>query len=111
MNIEIIRGNKIIAEFMGDINLTKVKDDRIVPYDINYNILWDNLIPVVERIEGFNIDLNISVVIKNNKCEIYRHKNSPYEYCIIVLESESKIKATWLAVIEFIKWYNQNNNQ
>lgn len=121
MTPEIQEGNKLIAEFMGieeivpcvevdkQYQLIKMKDGGVWTWDeFEYHTSWDWLIPIVEKIENEPID--ISVVIKKNKCGIYLYKNTPNEKCLSIWEASSKIGAVWLAVIDFIKWYNKNNH-
>jgi hypothetical protein len=106
-------GNKLIAEFDGwTIEAGMEKESK--PFynkginmfhvdNLQYHTSWDWLMLVVDKIEG--LDLRISVVIKENKCGIYRHKGSPYEYQITKYEAATKIAATYLAIIEFINWH------
>ena len=113
--------NKLIAKFMGyDIN--RIVDE--LPVDINgnytthnnkyvyapslqYNSSWDWLMSVVEKIEYE-----------------YMYSVSPtWEHCVIInagdnkdrlyieTEGRSKKEATYKAVVEFIKWYNKQQNK
>jgi len=96
---------------MGEVNLTKVKDDKLVPYDKAYNNIWGNLMPVVEKIEAmaFDIYTGFSVGIRRKYCIIYCHHKSMQDGCIYQTHygfvPDSKIHATWLAVVSFIQWY------
>lgn len=110
---EIIKNNKLIAEFMGyvfidEYSFKTIKDGRV--YDrglLNYCSSWDELMSVVEKIESV-LDTGFNVVIKNDKCRIYRHKGSQYEQVITKLyEGGSKIESTYLAVVEFINYFNE----
>lgn len=87
--------------------------DELEPVFIapKYHLDWSELMPVVEKIEGKEIDLVISVVIKNNQCGIYRYKGSDYEKNISRIKAASKIEATWEAIVEFIKWYNNHKQE
>lgn len=98
--------NLLISDFMNVVEFVKYGFDKKGNSFLNYDTSWKSLMLVVEKIESQEIDLNISVVIKNNKCGIYRHKNTPYEILLFLRESKNKIEATWLAVVEFIKWHN-----
>ncbi len=113
---EISEGNKLIAEFMG-YEFTQTPDCGILggnkftklpkksnepPFTVyhgwcppNYNSSWDWLMPVVEKIE---ID-RCKFSIEKNKCKIW---------AVGTFESDTTIKATWIAVIKFIEWYNGN---
>lgn len=112
---EIIEGEILISEFDGWIkhngrywhkerNITTYYD----PVDFQYHSDWSRLMPVVEKIEAIHqvfsngyINVRISqgyIQIEGAGKKIF--KNTSIE--------GSKIKALWLAVIEFIQWYNQN---
>lgn len=82
--------------------------DSYLMFDRN----WEWLMFVVDKIE-VGLDLVFNVVIKNDKCRIYRYKGSPYEVVVTKLYEGDKFTSTYLAVIEFIKWYNvwANENQ
>jgi len=96
-------GNKLIGDFMG-------KDFKD-PLNYMYNKSWDWLMPVVEKIEDFEIDeiKAVAVDIESNECEIkdYRQFNLSFAY----YEGETKIEAVWQCVIQFIQWYNQQNQK
>ena len=86
---------------------------KIMPFDYDWN--W--LMPVVEKIEkmGYSVD-NRATFNYNN----FNNSDTPIvEYICIISNSnivansrdyyptkESKILATWFAVVEFIKWHN-----
>ena len=76
-------GNKIIAEFTGN----AFADD----WHLKYHSSWDWLMPVVE------------------KCKTVKLKKYDYDWWLIHSPLINvQIKSTWLAVIEFINWYNNN---
>lgn len=59
---------------------------------LKYHSSWDWLMPVVEKIENtFNVDSAILT-----KSTVFNNQ---------VIVASSKIEATYLAVIEFIKWH------
>lgn len=96
---EIIEGNKLIAEFMR------------IPYQsgeyhlyTDYHNSWNNLMPVVEKIEKQKEPLCYIEIIGHN-CDIHFYGNSEE---LVTITSDSKISSVWLAVVEFIKWYNDN---
>jgi len=116
---EIIEGNTLIAEFMGG----KVVDSIFIcnestetyaekflhRYNIAlalYDSSWDWLMPVVEKIN----DLGFRTEIHNNSTLIFHDVkldeiiNPPYGYG----EQDKWIDITWKAVVDFIKWYNEN---
>lgn len=120
---EIIEGNKLIAEFDGwkrvgsasssedlkDIpfykkfdNNGKVIHDGIYHHP-TYHDNWSTLMPVVEKIGKLTVDNKfVEVELKTN------------DTCVISIEDvyfeeeaeDTLIKATWQAVVDFIKWYN-----
>jgi hypothetical protein len=88
--------NKLIAEFMGIIypklnNVIVINNEVIKEDDLKYNSSWDWLMPVVTKcldiyhIEQMNDDLNFKFY-----------------------DSIGDIKKTYKAVVEFIKFYNEN---
>lgn len=107
---EILKGNKLIAEFMGN-KFTHCSSIKCVKYHSS----WDWLMPVVEKIETFPF---ITTIITSG-CRISMWEESvPYEWINVDFEDiysfggkyyvRTKIEATWLTVVEFIKWYNKN---
>ena len=47
--------NKLIAEFMGDLKIANDEDKRdYLEYCVHYDISWDWLMPVVDKIEQVN---------------------------------------------------------
>lgn len=90
-----------------------------------YHSSWDWLMPVVEKIEEttFKGLQNEYVPFTDNPFTIcFNYKSAKitidndfklhliHGYGLIFKEhfAETKIQAGWLAVVEFIKWYNQN---
>lgn len=113
MTEEEITGNKLIAEFMQmSINL----DNKIFIWnerrcvDMLYHSSYDWLMPVVEKIEK-GLSEEFRVVILEEDCTIWQ-KTTNQSLMIEFTEVTaavccvSKIEATWLTVVEFIKWYN-----
>ena len=112
---EIIEGNKLIAKFMGakwydnymgdspcwkggDKEMRYLLDNTT---HLDFDSSWDWLMFVVVKIESL---ANV-VTIEGNMCIIndYKYAN---EYAHQASDN-SKIEATWLAVIKFINYYNQ----
>lgn len=136
---EIEEGDKLITEFMGEVILAansetiprssyvkefkkfsicsdfcdevnKNAKKKYFPIhhrgEMEYHSSWDWLMPVVEKIETMNAE----VTIRLDSCSIKQSFKQPKVFAISRL-SESKIEARWLAIIEFIKWYNQNKSK
>lgn len=121
-NKEILEEKRIIAEFveLHEIMLeNEIKYDggdiceklkvRIDPFKIltlsqlKFDTSWDWLMPVVEKIE----DLMYLVEIKSENVIITHN----YKAVVIidgVRKGFNKKQATFKAVVEFIKWYNEN---
>lgn len=87
---EIIEGNKLIAEFMGEhtwTNLTTLKQEYNGNYQ--YHSSWDWLMPVVQKI--YFDDLASS--------QMWDYISSTFR--------RPNIESVWLIVVEFIKFFNQ----
>lgn len=110
---EIIEGNKLIAEFMGEKNIRIHEsnvwmDENPVTHNppnsvhARYDTSWDWLMPVVEKIES--LDDGYEVIIRRTSCSIMYDQETKVSlvYC------PNKMLSVWSAVIKFIKWYNQN---
>jgi hypothetical protein len=112
---EIIEGNKLIAEFMGfefggvafltphkKILANGDESSLYFPEDLKFHSSWDWLIPVVEKIEkeGFIF------YIKENESSIENHWDNALIKSFGDYVAPTKIQACYMAVINFIKWYN-----
>jgi len=116
---EIITRNKLIAEFMGgcytDVFHAAPKDIPVFAIyartvnELKYDSSWDWLMPVVEKIEDTTCHeyYFYQITIWKNCCKI-SDGNNGYEINS-TFHPESKIKAVWSAVVEFIKWYNKQS--
>ena len=87
---EILEGNKLIAEF--------IKSKQIVTGWMKYNVNWNQLMLVVERIES----LKHTVYIHSNNCIIYEKVGKNHGW-FIDNYADTKIEATWISCVEFIK--------
>ena len=116
-DINILEGNKLIAEFMG----LEIITDGISWFDTNYKSLgnydssWNLMMSVVEKIE--NLEVNSVQVVDEFRIEpnqvVVRGWITPKHKFYRVYEIEKmssifKLKAVWFVVVEFIKWYNLN---
>lgn len=73
----------------------------------NYNSDWQELMPVVEKIEStisFLGSSTYTVYIRGKVCRIH----DGYEI-MFKRKWDSKIEATFWCVVEFIKWYNKRS--
>ena len=113
-----MKDNKLIAEFMGmtygDTNDDSViiqmtsQGNEVVPIEsMKYHISWDWLMPVVEKIECTktddedNSDSFFNVMIEVFECNI-----NGRDICICE-NGNTKLEATYRAVVEFIKDINK----
>ena len=126
---ELLENNKLIAEFMrliirdeeGNLPVSSqqhklfIKEewdklDVCSPYSpngVDYHASWDYLMLVVDRIEG---------VVDEHGCAKY---NVRIEQCwvdiidnhtsdeIVTVDGDNRREATYKAVVEFIKWHNE----
>ena len=69
-------------------------------YALKFHSSWEWLMPVVEKIES----LGYGVTIYRKGC----HINDIGLLGVNGFNHKSKIEQTWLAVVEFIKWYNNH---
>lgn len=107
--------NEIIAEFMGfsktgtfyetkGIRHDKYKSDMFgytYAEEWAFDSKWDWLMRVVDKIES----LGYAVKIKRKDCEVDGYPQDRY----YDLQIDSlKIKSVYKAVVQFIKWYNEN---
>ena len=111
--------NELIAGFMGfDIEdhttfvKSSIKDPIIRTLvskhisELQYHESWDWLMPVVEKIEAIE---GIRFIIEKNRVLICSY--GPEYFWNSGTTYDSKITTTYNAVVEFIKWYNENNKQ
>lgn len=75
--------------------------------DMKFHKSWDWLMPVVEKIEDY--DIIASFQIEHPTIFIWSSsENSTFEDIEVNTFGKTKIEAVYTAVIEFIKWYNKN---
>ena len=108
--MKTIENNKLIAEFLGYIDNGCSEDGFLIHpitnYDVEISSLkyhedWNWLMEVVEKIES----LGYRIEIVKHICRIYLSNKET----IIISENTPKIEAVYNAVVEFIKWYNNQN--
>lgn len=106
---EIKDGNILIANFMGfpatreELTLSGKRKFKIVDRKLEYHTSWNWLMDVVEKIEGYD---DHRVTIFRRCCdieEVYSTEDSIVE----ITAQETKIEATWMAIVKFIKWHNE----
>jgi hypothetical protein len=110
---EILEGNKLIADFMGWHHHEDKKYDAHEMSNLKYHTSWDWLMPVVEKIESLRSFVSInskSCGIWNyfNPMEVLRESPSNPNHHKVHCTGATKIEGTYKAVLDFIKWCNQN---
>lgn len=114
--------NKLIAEFMGCKPIFKDKKEyQMVTHEnmcystneLQYHKDWNWLMEVVEKIEGLEIDkLSFNFKIEKDRVSFfYTHADEPKKQIKMFFEwgQKTKISNTYKVVVEFIKWYNEQN--
>ena len=113
--MKTIENNKIIAEFLSvKIHPCEtIENFKFLPIEerglyngyfideLKYHEDWNWLMIVVEKIES----LGYRIEIVKHICRIYLSNKET----IIISENTPKIEAVYNAVVEFIKWYNNQN--
>jgi hypothetical protein len=101
-----LEGNKLIAEFMGgltmDGNYFTLKHIPIITTinQMKYHTSWDWLMPVVGKCDGLSFYKRGKSDIKWG--EIFNDQE------VIRAFQANEIDVVYKAVVEFIKWYNEN---
>jgi hypothetical protein len=97
---EIIKGNKLIAEFMGEVCGEMTIQNKKGSWDFTeYHSSWDWLMPVVEKIdEKCPQHPDFEDADTGRPCTIFDATSSPW-----------KIENTYKTIIEYIEWYNIQN--
>jgi hypothetical protein len=110
MNTE---NNRLIAEFMGYptyemngyMNVEFSEDNIRTIVDTHYHSDWNWLMEVVQKIEDLDFIFSIHhevVNIFNGECS-----NLIFNETFV---GDTKLGTTYLAAVEFIKWYNEQSN-
>lgn len=105
-----MKENKLILEFLGA-DLSLLSNSEIMT--AQYHKSWDWLMNVVDKIESIDeeielfggniIKVSYSVQIENTSVTIWKHSDRFDSKRIIEVNGDSKMKATYNAVISFIK--------
>lgn len=108
-----MENNKLISEFMG--LPTEVFNSGNLNYyfkefnsgtwyeeqELSYNISWDWLMPIVEKIES----LGYEFIIAESRCNINHNTDHSVEELFHIETTSSKLDTTYQAVVQFIKNY------
>ena len=107
--------NKLIAEFMG-VETTSDATNSMYHYEgdsigreLQYHTSWNWLMPVVEKIMGAPTWSRVYPQVLEGSCicEIKTYKSFAELDNEIEIEEGTLIEATYNAVVEFIKQYNE----
>lgn len=100
---KVIEGNKIIAEFMGGklkvYNISNAEyyimsnKQKWMPEELKYHTSWDWLMPVYVKMQNIGADKGLS----------YEKFYTNFHVGVTI----GDIRYSWLAVVDFINWYNQ----
>lgn len=105
--LNIAENNILIDVFMGESSdIEEVTTESVYAKELKYHCSWDALMPVVEKIESLGGDVAIyfnTTLINHTYLDKEIHKGGIPQY--------NKLKACYKAVVQFIKWYNQNTKQ
>ena len=116
---ETIENNKLIAEFMGrkgkvnnHLYWVNIPNSKWVSLEeMKFHSSWDWLMPVVEKIETFIFEddeyYNFHIL---GGCSVYVISSHGNEL-IYSDKEQSKLECLWIAVVEFIKWYNNDKEK
>ena len=122
---EILEGNKLIAEFMGISKQDTFAGKRYIyciynnkySTQLHFNESWDWLMPVVEKIENLEFG-KWYMHIQGNTVDIedgnegiglwdFHINNEDPDFSLFPSNKKLKsVEAVYIAVVEFIKWYN-----
>ena len=115
--MKTIENNKLIADFMG-LNLyqgvwrksTLATEKQICKENnLKFHSDWNWLMEVVEKIESIEYGI-YQVDILQEGCKILERCRLLIDNRVGKLESDTtKIESVYLACVEFIKWYNNQN--
>lgn len=116
---EILDSNRLIADFMQIDYSGKEqfmwRPGAYIPFTekcLRYHSSWSWIMPVIEKIEKeFTVKIIRYADELSNVCEIETTEDDPLQitYCCgYDYDGKTKIQVVFDAVVEFIKWYNQN---
>ena len=102
--------DKMIAKFMGaefyENDLLRLpKQPACLVSELKYDTSWDEIMPVVEKIEtlGFRVKINTATAVIEEKY----NSNSEKGYVFVL--NAKKLIAVYEACAKWIDWYNKEN--
>ena len=115
--VTIQEGNKLIIEFMGyefhkGYFILKGPNSSVSsmirPQDLYYHEDWNRLMQVIQKIEKTYLHPKKDDEINYTSLCTFRENMTRF-YCFSLFQGETQIESAWLAVVDFIKWYNEKN--
>ena len=115
-----IENNKLIADFMGwniqspttiptDLHLSNLDLDNGDIMELKYHTSWDWLMPVVEKIKRELYEVRIECLLDMTTVRVFHNYDDENEISAgYNSEVNNDIKAYYQALVEFIKWNNEN---
>src|ERR1700744_28204 len=103
-NVDTLKGNIMIADFMGWVHHKDSDYDATEMANLKYHSSWDWIMQVVAKIEGLTALNRFDIYYKNCKIE-YGDEDVYYEV-ESGIQGDTKIHAVWLAIVYFIDWVN-----
>jgi hypothetical protein len=97
---KINKGNKLIHKFI------KAKYEKV---NLQYHCSWNDIMPIIKDIENLHCNVGIFTGMNNEShCMIVHFNELGRSIWDTNKSNESKILAIWLAIVEFIEYYNNN---
>ena len=116
---EILEGNRFIAEFMGAVTIETYPDHVLLDFVkkenypsndrycasslLKYHSDWNWIMSVIKKIESLK---NITVGVTYCTCRIW-----DFTDCLFSTSGETKEEATFLGIIQFIKYYHYSKER
>lgn len=128
---QILEGNRLIGQFMGytmfdkkfprnhGIGAPENEYKDMIVEKAKYHCFWGWLMPVVEKISRIEFERRYDEYLE--KWVIWTHHPVTFGmldelgrpmvrfYCNTLHIADTLIQATWNAVVDFIKWYNEQS--
>lgn len=112
----IVENNKLLAEFMGFVFTqdNKANPPKIIaPYPpiecFKYHTDWNWIMEVVEKIEQSNDIIEFTIFGDSRKYyqTIIKQYKETERITIVNIECKTKLETVYNACVEFVKWYNK----
>jgi len=111
---QIIEGNKLIAEFMGNEKVNRNTSDDVYLHYYKYHYSWDWLMSSWLKILKWGVDehgVQWTQELTQDGVFISANRNTKCKFSVFAFRGAIEIKDVWYLVVEFIKWYNSKTQQ